>query len=149
MESSLFLLCIFKRICFLYFFFVFFFLFVFIVVKKINTGSWNGWNGLIAKFIDWITGFARSGDVEVLPLLPTAFTRPTISCLQIAMAFSDEYGDILSGFVEDFKTAKNEKARKVVLRNAQAAVKESRNLREDVVEDLPKELETVCLVLYS
>jgi hypothetical protein len=65
------------------------------------------------------------------------------------MTFSNDYADILLPFVENYKTAKNEKARKVVVRNAANAVTESRNLREDAAEDLPKDLQTVCLLQSS
>lgn len=63
------------------------------------------------------------------------------------MTFSDNYADVLLPFVEKYKTSENEKARKVVVRNAADAVRESRNLREDDSVDLPKDLQTVCLVL--
>jgi hypothetical protein len=60
------------------------------------------------------------------------------------MTFTEDYAEVLSPFVENYKTAKNEKERKAVLRNAADAVSESRNLREDAAEDLPKDLQTVC-----
>jgi len=60
------------------------------------------------------------------------------------MTFTDDYAEVLSPFVDNYKTAKNEKERKAVLRNAADAVSESRNLREDAAEDLPKDLQTVC-----
>ena len=63
------------------------------------------------------------------------------------MTFSDNYADVLLPFVEKYKTSENEKARKVVVRNAADAVRESRNLHEDDSVDLPKDLQTVCLVL--
>ena len=63
------------------------------------------------------------------------------------MTFSDNYADVLLPFVEKYKMSENEKARKVVVRNAADAVRESRNLREDDSVDLPKDLQTVCLVL--
>jgi hypothetical protein len=59
------------------------------------------------------------------------------------MTFSEDYAEVLSPFVENFKTAKNEKARKEVLLNARVALLESRNLREDATDDLPKDLQTV------
>jgi hypothetical protein len=61
------------------------------------------------------------------------------------MAFSDDYADVLSPFINEYKTAKNEKARKAVLRNAADAVSKSANLREEETVDLPKDLKTVCL----
>ena len=65
------------------------------------------------------------------------------------MTFSDDYTDVLLPFVEKYKMAENEKARKVVVQNAADALTESRNLREDEAVDLLKDLQTVCLVLYS
>jgi hypothetical protein len=65
------------------------------------------------------------------------------------MTFSDEYGDLLTPFVENYKAAKNDKERKVVVRNAADALAESKNLQEDQEVDLPKDLPTVCFVLYS
>jgi hypothetical protein len=62
------------------------------------------------------------------------------------MALSD-YADILSPFVEQYKNAKNAKARKEVLKNSAAAVSQSRDLREDNVTELPKDLQTVRLFL--
>jgi hypothetical protein len=59
------------------------------------------------------------------------------------MTFSEDYAEVLSPFVENFKTAKNEKARKEVLLNARVALLESRNLREDATDDVPKDLQTV------
>jgi hypothetical protein len=63
------------------------------------------------------------------------------------MTFSDEYADVLLPFLEQYKSAKNEKERKAIGRDAADALTESRNLREDEAHDLPKELQTVCLVL--
>ena len=59
------------------------------------------------------------------------------------MTFSDEYADILLPFLDEYKSAKNEKARKAVGRKAADALTESRDLREDEAHDLPKELQTV------
>ena len=60
------------------------------------------------------------------------------------MSFTKKYRKILSPFLEGYKTAKNDKARKKVLKNAAQAVKNSRDLQEDKGAELPKELETVC-----
>jgi len=95
---------------------------------------------------NWITGFTRSGDSEVdfCQPLPT-FTRQVIPSLQFPMTFSEYYSEVLLPFIERYKTAKNDKERKAVSRNAAEAVKKSHDLREDEAMDLPKDLETVCL----
>lgn len=59
------------------------------------------------------------------------------------MTFSEDYGGILLPFVEKYKAAKNEKARKAVLKTAADAVLKSRDLLEDDVTELPKDLPTV------
>lgn len=59
------------------------------------------------------------------------------------MTFSEDYGRILLPFVEKYKAAKNEKARKAVLKTAADAVLKSRDLLEDDVTELPKDLPTV------
>jgi hypothetical protein len=64
------------------------------------------------------------------------------------MTFTDDYAGILLPFVEKYKTAKNEKARKAVLKNAAEAVSKSRDLREDNVTELPKDLPMVRLFIY-
>ena len=63
------------------------------------------------------------------------------------MAFSDDYADILLPFVEKYKTAKNEKARAAVVKNATDAVSKSLNLREGEAVKLPKDLPTVRIFL--
>jgi len=60
------------------------------------------------------------------------------------MAFTQKYEKILSPFLETYKTAKNEKARKKASKKAAEAVKKSSDLQEDKEVPLPKELETVC-----
>lgn len=59
------------------------------------------------------------------------------------MNFSKAYGSILLPFVDEYKTAKNEKGRNGVVKNAVDAVTEGRNLLEDEGVDLPKDLKTV------
>jgi hypothetical protein len=65
------------------------------------------------------------------------------------MTFSKNYASILMPFVEKYKEAENDKARKEVVGRAADALLESRNLLEDEEDDLPKDLKTVCLYLYS
>ena len=64
------------------------------------------------------------------------------------MAFSKLYSGVLAPFVEKFKEAKNEKSRKTVVNNAADAVERSKDLLEDQ-EDLPKDLQTVCISFHS
>jgi len=68
--------------------------------------------------------------------------------LQTTMPFSEDYADVLAPFVDNYKNANNAKSKKVVLKNAEEALKESRNLREDAEDDLPKDLQTVCFIAY-
>jgi hypothetical protein len=63
------------------------------------------------------------------------------------MAFSEDYGGILLPFVEKYKAAKNEKARKAILKTAADAVSKSRDLLEDDATELPKDLPTVRVFL--
>ena len=63
------------------------------------------------------------------------------------MAFSKDYADILFPFVEKYKTVKNMKARKEVLKNAATTVSQSRDVRKDNVTELPNDLQTVHLSL--
>jgi hypothetical protein len=63
------------------------------------------------------------------------------------MTFSEEYATVISPFIDQYKTANNEKERKTVLRNAADAVTESANLREDKAAELPKDLLRVCLFI--
>ena len=65
------------------------------------------------------------------------------------MTFSNVYGSLLLPFIQNYKEAKNEKGRKVVVGKAADAVRKSRNLLEDKGADLPKDLQMVCfLVLH-
>jgi hypothetical protein len=64
------------------------------------------------------------------------------------MTFSEDYGSILLPFVEKYKAAKNEKARKAVLKTAADAVSKSRDLLEDHTTELPKDLPTVRAFYY-
>ena len=64
------------------------------------------------------------------------------------MAFSKLYSSVLAPFVENFKEAKNKKSRKTVVNNATDAVKRNKDLLE-YQEDLPKDLQTVCILFHS
>jgi hypothetical protein len=63
------------------------------------------------------------------------------------MAFTEDYADILLPFVEKYKTAKNEKARTALVKNAADAVSKSSNHREGETIKLPKDLPTVFIFL--
>ena len=63
------------------------------------------------------------------------------------MAFSEDYADILFPFIEKYKTAKNAKARKGVLKNTATTVSQSRDVCEDNVTELPNDMQTVHLSL--
>lgn len=65
------------------------------------------------------------------------------------MSFTQAYANILLPFVENYKSAKNEKARKAVLETATKTILNSRNLLEDQGLDLPQDLKAVCVLLYS
>lgn len=60
------------------------------------------------------------------------------------MTFSQAYGNVLLPFVENYKGAKNEKARKGVIETAANTVLNSRNLLEEQGLDLPQDLKAVC-----
>ena len=64
------------------------------------------------------------------------------------MAFSDNYADIHSPFVENFKSSKNDKGQKAVLKNVANTVSKSRDLHKDIVTELPKDLPNVCPFLF-
>lgn len=72
---------------------------------------------------------------------------PTNPISQISMSFSKSYGGILSPFLEEYKEAKNEKARKEVLKNAAAAVSTSKAVLENA-GDLPKDLQAVRWFIF-
>jgi hypothetical protein len=78
-----------------------------------------------------------------LPTTIPAFKGPATASIEISMAFSEDYGGILLPFVEKYKSAKNEKARKAILKTAADAVSKSRDLLEDDATELPKDLPTV------
>lgn len=67
---------------------------------------------------------------------------------RVQMSFSKLYSTVLAPFVQEFKEARNEKGRKMVVSNAVNAVKESKVLLENA-DDLPKDLQTVCIPLHS
>jgi len=81
------------------------------------------------------------------------FFQPSIcfdvSNFSITMTFSKIYGNIILPFIEQYKDAKNDKARNVVIANAVDAVKKSRETLEDKGVDLPKDLQHVCLFFHS
>lgn len=60
------------------------------------------------------------------------------------MSFTQVYGNILAPFVENYKNAKNEKARKGVVETATNAVLNSKNLLEEKGLELPHDLKAVC-----
>jgi len=60
------------------------------------------------------------------------------------MSFTQAYGNILLPFVQTYKDAKNEKARKGVVETAANTVLNSRNLLEEQGLDLPQDLKAVC-----
>jgi hypothetical protein len=62
----------------------------------------------------------------------------------MTMTFSKCYATILTPFVKDYQQAKNDKGRKVVLKNAADAVTENEGLLEEKGVALPKDLEKVC-----
>lgn len=64
------------------------------------------------------------------------------------MTFSDNYGNILSPFVQKYKLAKNEKGRDGVLNDAVEAVRKGGELLENKGSDLPKDLRTVCFFYF-
>jgi hypothetical protein len=64
------------------------------------------------------------------------------------MTFSKIYGNIILPFIKQYKDAKNDKSRNVVIANAADAVKKSRETLEDNSVDLPKDLQHVCLFFF-
>jgi hypothetical protein len=65
------------------------------------------------------------------------------------MTFTEEYATVLLPFVEEYRKAKNENARKAAVRNAVDAVGKSGDLQENGRDDLPKDLKTVCYVSFK
>jgi hypothetical protein len=65
------------------------------------------------------------------------------------MSFGETYGNILSPFIQDFKTGKNLKERKTVLKNAADALLKSRETLEDAQDDLPNDLQAVSKSFFS
>ena len=61
------------------------------------------------------------------------------------MAFSEDFADILFPFVEKYKTIKNAKARKDVLKNAATTISQSRDVHEDNVTELPNDLQIISV----
>lgn len=62
-------------------------------------------------------------------------------------SFTQVYRNILLPFVENYKVAKNEKARKGVVETATNAILNSRNLLEEKGLELPQDLKAVCCSL--
>lgn len=90
--------------------------------------------------IMWFSFSLTSFDVSNILNSPNLTQIP-----QITMSFAKVYSSVLSPFVDNFKNAKNEKARKVVLSDAAAAVEAHKNSQEDSGE-LPENLSKVCLI---
>jgi hypothetical protein len=67
---------------------------------------------------------------------------------QIEMSFSEVYGSVLEPFIQKFKDGENEKGRRAVVRDAAEAVKNYREMQEDEGAALPKDLQTVRLVIF-
>ena len=65
------------------------------------------------------------------------------------MGFSEDFGDILSPFVEKYKVAKNEKGRKALVKTAADAVLKSKEQLEDKEVELPKDLPLVRRLFLS
>jgi hypothetical protein len=59
------------------------------------------------------------------------------------MSFTQAYGSILLLFIQNYKDAKNEKARKGMVKTATNAILNRRNLLEEQGLDLPQNLEAV------
>ena len=64
------------------------------------------------------------------------------------MSFGKAYNAVLSPFVKEYRKAKNEKERRGVVNKAIDAIEKSKALLEDG-DDLPKDLQTVCICLFS
>ena len=64
------------------------------------------------------------------------------------MSFIDNYTDVLNPFVEKYKIAKNDKARKVLVQSAADAIHAYNDLSEDGGSHLPKDLQAVCCFPY-
>ena len=60
------------------------------------------------------------------------------------MSFSEVYGTVLAPFVETYQEGRNAKERKAIVVEAADAVKEAKELLEEV-DDLPKDLQTVSI----
>ena len=63
------------------------------------------------------------------------------------MTFTQAYGKILLPFVQNYKSAKNEKAWKGIVETATNAILNSQNLLEEQGLDLPQDLKAVCSTL--
>ena len=63
------------------------------------------------------------------------------------MSFTQAYGKILLPFVENYKSAKNEKAQKGVMETAINAILNSQNLLEEQGLDLSQDLKAMCPTL--
>jgi hypothetical protein len=59
------------------------------------------------------------------------------------MTFTEDYATVLQPFVDEYRIAKNENARKAVVQDAADAVSKSSDIREDGGDELPKDLKTV------
>jgi SPX domain protein involved in polyphosphate accumulation len=64
------------------------------------------------------------------------------------MSFTEVYKQVLAPFLKKYNDAENEKLKKAVLKNAAASVVKNKDELE-IKEDLPKDLERVCIFLSS
>ena len=72
-----------------------------------------------------------------------------LSTALLKMTFTEEYATVHLFFIEEYKKAKNENARKAVVQNAANAVSKSRDLCEEGGDDFPKDLKTVFYFLFK
>lgn len=85
--------------------------------------------------------------IHCLPYLGNSsffFKLQALRPITFKMSFSQAYGNILLPFVQNYKDAKNEKARKGIVETATNTVLNSRNLLEEQGLDLPQDLKAVC-----
>ena len=65
------------------------------------------------------------------------------------MAFIEDYMHIISPFLKKYSLAKNEKARKAVIKKAVSTVTSSSNLLENEGKSVPNDIEMVRFFNYS
>ena len=71
----------------------------------------------------------------------------TLCNIILQMYFTQAYGKILLSFVENYKSAKNEKVQKGIVETATNTILNSQNLLEEQGLDLPQDLKAVCPTL--